>query len=181
MLTMKTFYKSRFYLLLGALFLMAGCMPILTLNYSPSSMLSAQGQVNVGDFTYSAADNGHIKPNQLKNTAIGGIYFDKDINVIVKEAVFKEFRFVGLKTGGNKILTGDVQEFLVDDLGFDVDLTLKIRYQLVDDKGNVIYSDTKIINKNTPKLINQFQWFNESIKLNVEALLSDQRFIEQIK
>lgn len=177
---MKIFHKFRIYLLFGFLFLMAGCMPILTLNYSPSSMLAAQGQVNVGDFTYSAANDGHIKPNQIKNTAIGGIYFDKDISVIIKEAVFKEFRFVGLKTGGNKVLTGDVQEFLIDDLGFDVDLTLKISYQLIDDKTNVIYSDTKIINKNTPKFINQFQWFNESIKLNIEALLSDQKFIKQI-
>ena len=174
--------KSPVRLVAVSLFLaLAGCASTIPLNYAPSSVLSAGGTVQVVPFRYLPAEKGAVKPNQIRNTAIGNAYFDRNIDVFVRDAVFSELRFVGIKVGsdGNR-LSGEIQEFLIDDLGFSVDWTLTVRYVVKDADGNVIYDQVKTTQRKTAKFTNAFGALNETIKLNTEGLIKDPGFINAI-
>lgn len=168
-------------LVLTAFISLSGCVATLPVNYAPSSTMSVSGTISVADFSYSPAENGRVKPNQIRNTAIGNMYFDQNIDLLVRDAVFKELRFVGIKVNGedNK-LTGEIEEFLIDDLGYSVDWTLRIRYVAKGVDG-VLYESTKETKRKTGKFANLFGALNETIKLNVEELLKDSEFISVIQ
>jgi len=153
------------------------------MHYSPSSTLSAEGAVAVSSFSYSASTSGAIQPNQIRNTAMGTILFDKDIAKVFEEAVFTEFRFVGIKVASEKLeITGDIQEFLIDDLGFSVDWTLRVKYQIKNKQsGEIAYTEVKELKKTTEKFGNIFGALNEVIKLNIESLIRDEKFKALIK
>jgi uncharacterized lipoprotein len=154
-------------------------MPI---NYAPSSVLSATGSVSVMPFTYLPAQNGRVKQNQIRNTAMGTLLFEQNIDTIIKEAVFKELRFVGVKTDSPNIkLSGEVQEFLIDDLGYSVDWTLRVRYVVTKNDGTLSYDSLKNIQKRTSKFANVFGALNEIIKANIEELIKDEAFRNAIK
>lgn len=162
--------------------MLSGCVsrPI-SVNYAPSSTMSATGEVDVVPFTYLPAANGTVEPNQIRNTAIGDAIFDQNIDVMVRDAVFKELRFVGVDVGaGDAKLTGEIQEFLIDDLGYSVDWTLRIKYTVSDASGATTYENVKEVQRNTNKFVNIFGSLNETIKLNVEELLKDPEFLQAI-
>lgn len=143
--------------------------------------MSANGSVIVTPFSYLPAVTGKVKANQIQNTAIGNLYFDQNIDVMIHDAVFKELRFVGIKVdGSDRKLTGEIQEFLIDDLGYSVDWTLIVKYRVVTDSG-VVYESVKEVKRNTNKFANMFGSLNETIKFNVEELLKDQAFLAAIK
>jgi hypothetical protein len=154
-------------------------------NYAPSSVKTATGSLSVANFKYLPSEPSAPKPvaaNQIRNTAMGAIKIDRDVNVFVRDAVFAELRFVGVKTNDDKkVLTGDVEEFLVDDLGFSVDWTLRIHYTLTNAASQaVIYQSEKVETRKTAKFTNPFGALNETIKLNVEELLDDPDFVKAI-
>jgi uncharacterized lipoprotein len=154
----------------------------LPLNYAPTSVLTASGEARVDQFDYAPARGGKIKSNQIRNTAIGNLYFEQDIAVIFKDAVFKELRFVGVKMdAGNATISGEIEEFLIDDLGYSVDWTLRVRYQVKDASGAVVYESVKNIQRNTNKFANVFGALNETIKLNIEEIIKDPAFLKTIQ
>jgi len=114
---------------------------------------------------------------------MGTYLFDKDVATIYKEAVFKELRFIGVKTENpNLELTGDIQKFLIDDLGFTVDWTLRVRYKIQDkNTSTVLYDEVKTVTRKTPKFVNSFGVLNEVIKENIENLIKDEKFKSVIK
>lgn len=160
---------------------LAGCASTVPLNYAPSSVLTASGTVQVVPFRYTPAEQGKVKPNQIRNTAVGNAYFDRNIDVFVRDAVFAELRFVGIKTGaeGNQ-LSGEIQEFLIDDLGFSVDWTMTVRYTVKDANGAVVYDQVKTTKRKTSKFANVFGALNETIKLNAEEIIKDPAFLKAI-
>jgi hypothetical protein len=172
--------------LCAAFMILSGCVSApIPLNYAPSSVKSATGALSVGDFRYLPAEPGAVKlqaPNQIRNTAAGSIKIDKDVKVFVRDAVFAELRFVGIKTNDPvRVLTGDIEEFLVDDLGFSVDWTLRIKYTLTDAASKAItYQAVKTTQRKTAKFANPFGALNETVKLDVEQLLDDADFIRAI-
>lgn len=170
--------------LLGILAL-SGCVSTIPMNYAPSSVKTATGALSVADFRYLPSESAAAKPippDVIRNTALGQIKIDRNVNVFIRDAVFAELRFVGIKTNdGNKILSGDIEEFLIDDLGFNVDWTLRINYSLVDKASKqVIFSAVKTTQRRTGKFANPIGALNETIKLNVEQLLDDANFIKAI-
>ena len=163
---------------------LAGCATApAPVNYAPSSVLSATGSVSVVDFRYLPYESGAVAKNQIKNTALGKIEIDRDVKDFVRDAVFAEFRFVGVKLDNrNRTVGGDIAEFLVDDLGFNVDWTLRVRY-LVKEVGDnkMLFESEKVVQRRTAKFVNPFGALNEIIKLNVEQLLKDPEFIKVIQ
>lgn len=160
---------------------LAGCATTLPVNYAPSSTMSATGSIAVAPFTYLPATSGQVEANQVRNTALGNIKFEQNVDMLVRDAVFKELRFVGVDVRDqDRKLSGEIQEFLIDDLGYSVDWTLRIRYQLADGSGQP-YDSVKEIKRNTNKFANVFGALNETIKLNVEELLKDPAFIQAIQ
>lgn len=172
--------------LVAGLLVFAGCASQpLPLNYAPSSVLSLSGSVTVVEFKYlpALAADTKITPNQIRNTALGKIKFEQPIAQIFKEAVFKELRFVGVRLDNpDRELGGEVEEFLIDDLGYSVDWTLRVKYTLLDKKtGRVLYESVKNTQRKTNKFANAFAALNETIKLNIEELIKDQAFGQAIK
>jgi uncharacterized lipoprotein len=164
--------------------LLAGCAsPPIAVNYSPSSILLAEGSVEVGSFRYLPGESGRVKPNQIMNTALGSVLFEKEIGELFREAVLKELRFVGVKIQSDKrVLQGEIVEFLMDDLGFSIDWTLEVRYRVTTvGSGAVIYESWKKLEKKTDKFNNIFGILNEIIKLTIEQLISDPGFTAAIK
>lgn len=144
--------------------------------------MTATGTLKVGNFRYLPAIKGKVAPNQLRNTALGDIKLDKNIDTYYRNAVFKELRFVGVNVNGTTpVLTGDINDYLVDDLGYSVDWTVDVTYVLHDAAtGKIVYSAEKVTKSKTAKFLNAFQTINEQIRLNIEALLKDPAFIKAI-
>jgi uncharacterized lipoprotein YajG len=174
---------TTFVLLPIALLLLGGCAtPRAPLNYSPSSVSTAAGAVTVTEFKYLPADAGKVEPYQIRNTALGNLMFDQNIGVFFRDAVFKEMRFVGVKMDGKtRILTGEIEEFLIDDLGHNVDWTLKVRYVVKNsENGDILYDSRKTTQRRTAKFVNVSGALNETIKLNIEEVIKDESFIKTI-
>ncbi len=172
--------------LASASVILSGCAsgPV-PINYAPSSVKTVKGAVGVGDFVYLPSEPGAAKrvdPDVIPNTAMGTIKIDRPVRVFVRDAVFAELRFVGVNVNDTqKMLTGEIEEFLIDDLGFNVDWTLRIKYTIRDTKTNdVIYQSDKLEKRRTAKFVNPFGAINETIKLDVEEMLDDPDFVKAI-
>ena len=179
---MKMLYKN--FGAIIAVVALSGCSSApITLNYAPSSTMSVEGSVNVGDFKYLPGEiNPEVKPNQIRNTAIGNIVFEKNVDEYFEKAVFTESRFVGISVGKSENeLSGEIQEFLIDDLGYSIDWTLKVNYRVNSKGHNTCYEKTHRIKKNTAKFANVFGTLNEIMKLNIEQTFSDQAFLDCIE
>ena len=142
--------------------------------------MSASGSTAVAPFMYTPATTGKVKPNQIRNTAIGDSLLEQSIDIFVRDAIFKELRFVGVNVADqSKKLSGEIQEFLMDDLGFNIDWTLIIKYT-VRNESVVMFESVKAVKRQTTKLANVFGALNETIKLNVEELIKDPDFVRAI-
>lgn len=164
--------------------IISGCSSApITLNYAPSSTMSVDGNLKVGDFKYLPSEiNPKIKPNQIRNTAIGDVIFEKNVDEYFETAVFTESRFVGISVGNSQNeLSGEIREFLMDDLGYSVDWTFDVNYRVNSKEHGTCYEKTHRIEKNTAKFVNVFGTLNEIIKLNIEQAFSDQAFIDCIE
>lgn len=162
--------------------MLSGCVAdTIPIEYTPSSTLTASGSIKVGDFAYLPAIQGKMKPNQIHNTAMGEVLLDKNVDVFFHNAVFTELRFVGVKVGsGDKVLTGDIKEFLIDDLGYSVDWTIDVDYKVTDASGTVVYRGEKSAKNHTSKFVNALGALSQQIKLNIEALIQDPAFVKAI-
>lgn len=141
--------------------------------------MSVKGAQKVGDFDYLPAKTGKAKPNQIRNTAIGNVEFDKSVDQYFRQALFAESRFVGITADADKpLLHGSINDFLIDDLGFSIDWTLDVTY-IVDaaDGDKPCYTQTKKVNKRTAKFVNPFGTLNEVMKLNIEEAFKDPAFV----
>lgn len=169
-----------------ALAALSGCANApVPVNYAPSSVKTATGALSVSDFKYLPAEPTAAKPipsNLIRNTAMGEVKIDRDVKVLVRDAVFSELRFVGVKTNDqSKVLSGEIEEFLIDDLGYSVDWTLRIKYFITDATSKkVVFESVKNTQRKTAKFANPFGALNETIKLNVESLMDDADFIKTI-
>ncbi len=165
----------------AAALLLSGCAGTVPVNYAPSSSLSASGSIEVTDFKYMPAVNGKMKPNQVRNTALGTVLLDKNVDQFFRDAVFTELRFVGVKVAGsNKRLSGEINEFLIDDLGYSIDWTLDVHYVVTDMSGKTIYDSTKTTKNRTAKFTEPLTALNVQLKQNIEALIQDSNFVRAI-
>src|SRR5262245_46482829 len=115
--------------LVAASIFVSACAGTVPVNYAPSSTLTAKGSLEVTAFKYMPAINGKMKPNQVRNTALGNVLLDKNVDQFFRDAVFTELRFVGVNIAGTNVkLSGEINEFLIDDLGYSIDWTLDVHY-----------------------------------------------------
>ena len=80
-----------------------------------------------------------------------------------------------------RVLNGEIEDFLVDDLSYDADWTLNVHYLIKDlQTGDIVYSSTKTTQCKASKLMNVSSALNDIIKLNIEELMKDEAFIKAI-
>ena len=117
-------------LLIGVIVTLAACQVTVTVPYNPVGTAEINGQIKVADFVYQPPEG--TAPNQLPNTAVGKIFMTDPISEWVTKAVRRELRLAGLSARGERICTleGVINEFSIDDLGFDVDYMSNIDYAL---------------------------------------------------
>lgn len=173
-------------LIMSALLLTGCATHPIPVNYTPSSVKTITGSMSVAPFTYlpSSSRSAKVVPaNVIRNTAMGEFKIDKDVSVFVHDAVFAELRVMGAKMNDTtKVLSGEVEEFLVDDLGYSVDWTLRVKYTLTEaESKKVLYQSVKDTQRKTAKFANAFGALNETIKLNAEQLAGDTDFIKVIQ
>lgn len=174
--------RARLVFLVTTLMITCSCTMAVPVDYSPTSTLSETGAVKVGEFVYLPALSGEVAPNQLKNTALGSIKLDRDVGIFFQEAVFKELKFIGVKTDGrDRRLTGEIRRFLVDDLGYSVDWEIDVYYVVtaVPD-GRELYGGLKTSRHRTEKFANPFGALNREIRLNIDMLVQDPAFVRAI-
>lgn len=114
---------------------------------------------------------------------MGEIKIDKNVSAFVRDAVFLELRAMGAKMNHpSKTLSGEIEEFLIDDLGYSIDWTLRIKYTITEQgSSNVVYQAVKNTQRKTAKFGNPLGALNETIKINVEQLTDDADFVNAIK
>jgi len=113
-----------------------------------------------------------VQANQLRNTALGKIMLERNIDQYFEDAMRLEARFVGIDINAEQPkINGEIIEFLVDDLGYSVTWTLDVKY-IIDG----CYNETHNIVKKTSKFGDVFGELRNVMKDNIELLFSDQQF-----
>ena len=158
-----------------------GCARI-PLSYLPSSVNKVSGSVSISNFKYLPAETGEVKPFQIRNTALGKLKFDKNIDIYFRDSVSMELRFAGVGLDNKtKVLNGEIEDLMVDDLSYNADWTLRVHYLIKDlQTGDIVYSSTKITKCKASKLMTVNSALNDIIKLNIEELMKDEAFIKAI-
>jgi uncharacterized lipoprotein len=148
----------------------------------PGSVSKISGSGSISNFKYIPAETGKVKPYQIRNTSLGSLKFDKNIDIFLRDAIFEELNSAGVKLDDkNRILVGKIEDFLIDELSASVDWTLIVNYSVKNLQiGGILYESTKITKRNASKLVNISSAVNEMIKLNIEELLQDKEFIKAI-
>lgn len=141
--------------------------------YTPSSLVTGRGDIQVSTFRYLPAEQGKVGPNQVRNTAIGSLKIAENIDAYFTNAMLSELKYAGYRIGqGDAVLTGDIQDFLADDLGYNVDWKLVAVYRLKR-ADQTVYEKRVEVAHRTPKLVEPFAGFNKTFRLAFEALMKD--------
>ncbi len=110
-----------------AIFFAAGCSGTLPMTYTAQNAVRASGAAEVGVVKYLPAEQGKLRPNQIRNTAMGSIYIDSDVKDYFRRAFTAELEKTGVRiTGDANRLNCNIDDFVADDIGYSVDWTLKI-------------------------------------------------------
>lgn len=172
-------------ILLLLLLTVSGCAQVtLTLPYTPQTTEEISGQVEVNDFKYFPPQG--VKQNEIKETAAGFIYLTEPVGEYVTKAVKREFRQAGINISGKNIcsLDGEINQFLIDSLGFSVTYTSDIRYILYDKKGKALYDNNQKVNFNASKFVAPeiiIANINKVIADNINKFLTDEEFKKSIR
>jgi uncharacterized lipoprotein YajG len=166
-----------------SLLVLAACQQApITTNYNPSSLIQGQGDIRVQPFTYAPADLGQTKIDQIPNTAIGQIHLSQPIGKYMSDAFSSEFKYAGYRLDQNKnILSGVVQEFKADDLGFNADWSLRISVDLKNKSGNALAHKEIVIQKRLQKFGEINVAVNSLIKEAFEQMMNDVNFKKHIQ
>jgi hypothetical protein len=174
--------KMLFFLIGLFLICITGCAskPVVV-NYAPSSLMEKTGKVLVSDINYLPFEKNIVTVNQIQTTALGSFHMESEIGRFVENALKLEFKFVGIniRAKNASILTGSINKFYYDDLGFNADLSLEISYLLKKDNKEC-FQKTISSFKSSPKFANPTGIVSEVIKNNIEFLLSEDGFIKCI-
>lgn len=118
---------------------LAACTGTVPASYTPQSIVRiGTGAIEVGKFGYAPAQSGKVAPNQLQNTAMGKVVIGANVSDFVRRATALELERAGLEllNAAPYRVEGDVQRFMLDDLGYSVDWNYAVRYRLVETAGD---------------------------------------------
>lgn len=112
------------------------------LSYQPQTFMKlSNSRIHVGDFDYKAALDGEVDSNQIATSAFGSIKLPVDVADYVKRATALELERAGLDIhpAGGVIITGRVEQFRVNDLGFSADWYYSVTYT-VTKAGRILHN-----------------------------------------
>lgn len=155
------------------------------LNSPPRAVAHSTGWLSVAparDFVYMAARNGQVSPNRIENTAMTGIVLKSDINEAVRNSIASTLQIAGFHlTEGRRVLSGSIEKFTVDDTRSPAYWTLKMHYVVTDAASQkVVFSTTKTVRQKSPKFTSNTIAIEDTVKLSVDALISDPGFVKSV-
>lgn len=167
--------KKLFLLLLGCAVL-TSCTTPITLVYTPGSLITGKGEIKVEPFKYVPAQKGIVQPNQIRNTAIGSIQLNENIDQFVTNAILSEFKYAGYTIRSGKLtLFGEIREFLADDLGYSVDWTFDVDYDLrSDETGKSLITKAVHVSYRSDKFVGALNAVSLVIRSSFDDLMKDQ-------
>lgn len=174
------------FILLFYVLLLTGCAtPKIALEYRPSTTQELSGNLAVNTFTYHPKEG--VKQDQIPNTALGGgVFLTEPIGEFVTNAVRRELRQSGVSLkNSNCTLSGEINQILLDDLGFTVNYVSDIRYILYQKNEKVLLDNSykvvleKLTKFVTPEII--LQNINKMFSENIEKMMGDPAFKEALK
>ena len=154
----------------------------VTLKYDPQSTEEIPGRVKVNDFGYFPEAG--IQQNEIRETAIGRVFLTEDVGLYFSNAVRREFRQSGISLKGDCKLDGEVNEFLIDSLGFSSDYHTDVRYILYDNSGKALLDNSYTVKFNTSKFVVADILLNNLNKVmsdNIKQLITDPAFFTSVK
>lgn len=108
--------------------------------YQSQNYIRINSAATLGEFAYEPATQGLVKPNQIQNTAIGNIYFDRPITEIAKQINAAELELTGITVGtGSLKILGNIKQFTITDLGFTNTSQYTINYKIM--RNNAVIWD----------------------------------------
>ncbi|CAE6736533.1 hypothetical protein [Paraburkholderia haematera] len=155
------------------------------LNSPPRAAVHSTGWLSVAparDFVYVPARDGQVSPNRIENTAMTGIVLKNDINEAVRNGIASSLQIAGFHlTEGRKVLSGSIEKFTVDDSRSPAFWTLKMRYIVIDAATQeVVFATTKTVRQKSPKFTSNTIAIEDTVRLSVDALISDPGFIKSV-
>jgi hypothetical protein len=155
------------------------------LNSSPRAAAHSTGWLSVAparDFPYMPARNGEVSPNRIENAAMTGIVLKSDINEAVRNSIASSLQVAGFHlVEGRKVLSGSIEKFTVDDTRSPAFWTLKMHYVVTDaTTRKVVFATTKTVRQKSPKFTSNTIAIEDTVKLSVDALISDPGFVESV-
>jgi hypothetical protein len=161
----------------------SGCAQVkFTLKYDPQSTEEISGSIKVGDFGYFPEEG--IAQNEIRETAAGRIFLTEDVGAYFSNATKREFRQSGISLKGSCKLEGEVNEFLIDSLGFSSDYSTDVRYILYDESGKVLLDNNYIVKFNTSKFVVAqilLDNINKVVSDNIKQLMTDPAFLTSVQ
>ena len=131
-------------LVLLFLFVFSGCAVTLPADYTAKGFQKLPGvSATMGQFSYAPYKSGRVRGNQIRNTAMGRIFIGEDVDKYVRRATALELANAGvvLEEHSNRI-EADVNELVMDDLGFSVDYEYEVTYRILSQEGQELFART---------------------------------------
>lgn len=158
---------------------LVGCSTTMPINYIASPSIRGQGEIAVGRFQYTPAQQGLVKKNEFQkpSAAIGTMYMSDNADALLKSSLTKELIAAGFNPNDNAEITinGDIKQFLYDWIGFvEVDFYLDVEYT-VTKNDQVIYKKLIKTHKASPKAMGgtDSEAVRSAISTNIGELLQD--------
>lgn len=168
--------------------LLSACSGTIPVQYIPQTIVKAEGQTDIGQFTYEPFLQGHVRSNQIQNTAIGSILIATDVATLVQRGTAAELEKAGVRiTADSPIrLTGVVKTFRASDIGFSARWTYTVQYTISRKSDQAIllqkdYSAPKVTTGKFGSPSDYAPSLNEMILAGVEAFLRDPEALRLLK
>ncbi|MEX2631217.1 MAG: hypothetical protein WD341_14870 [Tistlia sp.] len=158
--------KPTFLMLVGCLILGACAQPRISLTYVPQNTQELEGALTVDDFGYFPPEG--VAQDEIEEAALGSLHLTEPVGRFVAVAVAQELRVAGVKLRGDCRLTGEVNRFRLNSLGFSSDYMTDIRYILYGSDGTALLDSTYGTKFNASKFVPA-----EVIIANLNKLVSD--------
>jgi len=166
-----------------ALFISSCAKVQVSLDYNPKTTEEFIGSITIKDFGYFPQEG--IAQNEIRETAVGRIFLTEDVGKYFSNALRREFRQAGLSLKGKKAcsLEGEVNEFLMDSLGYSTDYVTDVRYILFDNSGSALLDNNYRVEFNASKFIDPsivLNNINKAVSDNINQLMADPIFSESV-
>lgn len=164
--------------------LLCGCSITLSMPYQTATTAELKGNIEVENFKFHPKSG--FSQDQIRNTAIGSVYLTENVDTFFTNALKREMRqsALSIKSGAGCKLSGTVNDFAIDDLGYSVTYISNVHYVLSGNSGKTIFGKTYDVKFDTSKHIFMEAMFanvNKAISDNINKLLTDPVFQEVIK